>query len=134
MLLDQLHHGADVGTGQINRKAVSAPACDLLAALPFRLGLAQKLHPMNGQGPPLAAADRAAHSANHVLGFLPIAKAHLSTMAAAALESELTGIARSCPEGCCSPAPALCSGDVFIPHFPPSAPPVGGYRWQEMEA
>jgi|TARA_R110001606_G_scaffold381689_1_gene543023 hypothetical protein len=29
----------------------------------------------------------------------------------------------------CIPAPALCSGDVFIPHFPPSALSV----WQEMD-
>ena len=29
----------------------------------------------------------------------------------------------------CIPAPALCSGDVFISHFPPSALSV----WQEME-
>lgn len=29
----------------------------------------------------------------------------------------------------CIPGPVLCFGDVFIPHFPPSALSV----WQEME-
>lgn len=85
-------------------------------------------------------------------------------MAAAALEGELNGHRQVLSGGVlqlqdmasvnriCIPAPALCSGDVFIPHFPPSAiravalagevniphflpstPPGGGYRWQEME-